>query len=339
MTLRPIAFLLILTAAVVAQAPTIGIVDLYGVRRLQPEKLRNAIGVASGDPVPASKADLEEKVESLPDVVRSEVTAHCCEQGKVVLYIGVEEKGAPHFDYHDVPDGEAALPEYVVENYRGFLVAVSRAGAAGKLAEDLSKGHSLMANNDVRQFQDRFSIHAELHLEKLREVLRTSSNPESRAVAAHLLGYAQNKRVVINDLQYALRDPDENVRSNALRALSAIAVLGQSDAELGIKVAPTWFVEMLHSIVWSDRYQAARALVRLTEHYDPGTIELLRERAVQPVVEMARWKHLPHALPAFFLAGRMAGIEDREIEAAWLRADRDSVLSRLTASLSTSSTR
>jgi hypothetical protein len=337
--LRGIAFLLVLAAAVIAQAPIIGIVDFYGIRRLHPEKLRSQVGLASGDTMPASKAELEERVEAIPDVVRSEVTASCCEAGKIVLYIGVEEKGAPHFIYHDLPSGEAALPDYVVENYREFLKAVDRAGAQGSLVEDFSRGHSFIAHSAVRPFQERFLIHCELYLDKLREVLRTSSSGEARAVAAHLLGYAPNKRTVINDLQYALRDPDENVRSNAVRALTAIAVLGQSDAELGIKVAPTWFVEMLHSIVWRDRYQAARALVRLTEKRDAGTIELLRERAVEPVIEMARWKHLPHALPAFFLAGRMAGIQDKEIEEAWVRGDRDSVIARLTASLSTSDKR
>jgi hypothetical protein len=336
MTLRPIILLPLLALASAAQAPVIGIVDLYGVRRLQPDRLRSEIGVSAGDPMPASKADLEEKVESVAEVVRSEVTAHCCDAGKIVLYIGVEEKGAPHFNYHDVSTGETALPDYVIENYRNFLSAVRRAGAAGKLAEDLSRGHSLIANREVRHFQDRFLIHAELYLDKLREVLRTSSNAESRAVAAHLLGYAPNKRVVIDDLQYALRDPDDTVRSNAVRALSAIAVLGQTDSELGIKIAPTWFVEMLHSIVWNDRYRAAQALARLSEHRDPGTIELLRERAVEPVIEMARWKHLPHALPAFFLAGRMAGMEDKDIEDAWLRGDRESVIARLNASPSTS---
>ena len=339
MALRPTALLLLWGVASAAQVPVIGIVDLYGVRRLEPEKLRRVIEVTADDPMPASKADLEERVEAFPGVVRSEVTAHCCDAGKIVLYVGVEEKGAPHFGYHDVPTGEVILPDYVVENYREFLRTVSRAGVAGKLAEDLSQGHSLMANRDVRPYQDRFLIHAELYLDKLREVLRKSSIDEARAIAAHLLGYARNKRVVIDDLQYALRDPDDTVRGNALRALSAIAVLGQTDAELGIKVAPTWFVEMLHSIVWNDRYRAAQALVLLTESRDPAAIELLRERAAEPVMEMVQWKHLPHALPAFFLAGRMAGFEESEIEAAWLRGDREPVIARLSASLSTSGKR
>ena len=331
--------LLLVSAAAFAQAPVIGVVDFYGIRTLQPEKLRKEIGLEAGDRMPASKADLEERVEAFDGIVRSAVTAHCCEAGKVVLYIGVEERGAPHFDYHDVPTGKAALPDYVAENYREFLAAVRRAGAAGKLAEDLSRGHSLIAHRDVRPFQDRFLIHAELYLEKFREVLRTSSNDEFRAVAAHLLGYAPNKRVVIDDLQYALRDPDERVRSNAVRALTAIAVFGQTDVELGIRVAPTWFVEMLHSIDWNDRSRAVQALLQLTESRDLATIELLRERAAEPVMEMALWKHLPHALPAFFLAGRMAGMEEKAIEEAWLRGDREPVITRLSVSLSTSGKR
>ena len=55
----------------------------------------------------------------------------------------------------------------------------------------------------------------------------------------------------------------------------------------------------------------------------------IRERALDSVVEMARWKTLRYALPAFILAGRMAGMGQKEIEAAWTAGDRDSVLQRL----------
>jgi len=44
------------------------------------------------------------------------------------------------------------------------------------------------------------------------------------------------------------------------------------------------------------------------------------------LTEMARWKHLPHALPAFILLGRMAGRSESEIQAAWAKGEREIVL-------------
>jgi hypothetical protein len=40
---------------------------------------------------------------------------------------------------------------------------------------------------------------------------------------------------------------------------------------------------------------------------------------------MARWHDLQHALPAFILAGRLAGLDENQIKAAWV-GDRESVL-------------
>jgi hypothetical protein len=44
------------------------------------------------------------------------------------------------------------------------------------------------------------------------------------------------------------------------------------------------------------------------------------------LTEMARWKTLAHALPAFLLVGRIEGIPEAEIYDAWNRSDRDAVL-------------
>jgi hypothetical protein len=46
---------------------------------------------------------------------------------------------------------------------------------------------------------------------------------------------------------------------------------------------------------------------------------------------MARWKHLPHALPAFILVGRLAGMPEKEIQAAWNKEQRESVIKRALA--------
>jgi hypothetical protein len=147
-----------------------------------------------------------------------------------------------------------------------------------------------------------------------------------------VIGYAPDKRAVINDLQYALQDPDDAVRANSVRSLKAIAVLAQKQPALGIKIEPTWFVEMLNSIVLSDRVQSADALVVLTDNHAPAPLDLMRERALTSLVEMARWKTLRYALPPFLLVGRIAGMEDAEIQQSWAKGDRETVIKKALAS-------
>jgi hypothetical protein len=87
-------------------------------------------------------------------------------------------------------------------------------------------------------------------------------------------------------------------------------------------------VELMNSVVWSDRHNASLALLTLTDRTNDATLQLLRERALPSVIEMAQWHDLEHALPGFMLAGRLAGMSDEEIKAAWANGDREEVLKR-----------
>jgi hypothetical protein len=331
-SLRPTLCSLILVATAAAQAqpaitgPRIGVIDFYGVHRVPVEKLRKTLKLVEGDLLPSSKTSVEESLEQVPGVVAARLTGACCESGKAILYVGIEEKGGPHFDYHPEPEGNVELPERIHMAYAQFLRAAEVAGRTGDVDEDLSKGHSLFANEQVRAAQERFLDLAAENLDVLKKVVRESADEERRAIAAYVLQYAPDKTKVVNDLQYALQDPDETVRSNAVRALGALAVLAIKNPDAGLKVSPTWFVEMLNSIVWTDRNNAAVVLVNLTENRDPAVLDLLRDRALTSILEMAAWKHLPHALPGFILAGRMAGFPEKEIQDLWSAGQRDAVI-------------
>lgn len=312
-----------------AQAPRVGIVDFYGLREVREQKVREALGVKEGDPLPASKSDVEERLESVAGVVRARLEAVCCDAGKAILYVGIEEKGAPHFDFRTPPAGEAALPREVIDAYEEFLTLLETAARIGDTGEDLSRGHALSYNSRLRGVQERFLILAEEHEQALREVLRNSADEGQRATAAHLLGYAPVKRRVADDLQAAMQDSGDSVRNNAMRALIAFAALAGKDPEQGIRVSPTWFIEMLNSIIWTDRNKAAMALAGLTEKRDPNVLAQIRERALPSLIEMARWKSLGHALPAFLILGRLAGASETEIESAWTKGEREAVIGRL----------
>jgi hypothetical protein len=311
-------------------APRIGVVEIYGAHRVSLQKIRSTLGVTEGGSLPASKGNLEDKLDKIPGVVASRLEAACCLDGKTILYVGIEERGAPHIEFHPDPDGTITLPSELTENYAEFLEAVSQSVRRGRKGESLNAGYSLMEDSAAREKQQKFLALAAKYLPTIHTVIRNARDPEQRGMAAYVLQYAprseRTNTQVVNDLQFALQDVDDTVRANAIRALTAMYVGTKLHPEQAVVIRPTWFVELLNSLAWSDRHNASVALVEMTEKRDEDTLQLIRERALPSVLEMARWHDLSHALPAFILAGRLAGLEEDRIREAWVGPDREQVL-------------
>jgi hypothetical protein len=311
--------------------PRVAIVQIYGAHKVPVEKIRKALGAQEGDPLP-SREEAEDRIDKLSGVVASRIEAACCEGRGMVLYVGIEEKDAPHFEFHPAPAGDIALPIELQGNYRTFLDAVAESIHGNTADEDLTNGYSLMADSQCRELQQAFIPFVERDLNLLDRVIRESADPEQRTMAAYLLQYGprgpRTSKIILDALQYALQDQEDSVRENAIRSLEAIAVGAKLHPEQEIHVEPTWFIELLNSVVWSDRHNASLALVDLTESRDPDTLTLLRQRSLGSVLEMARWRDLQHALPAFILAGRLAGVSEKQIQQFWVSGDREPVLEK-----------
>ena len=314
-----------------AQAPKTGDINFYGLRKLTPDKILSTLELKAGDPLPPSKGDLEDHLELMPGVAAARVEAVCCDGGERHPVHRHRGAGLAAFRYAagSVRHGEPARrPDGGVPEYMG---AVERAAQLGNASEDLTAGESRMADPEARRLQEQFASLAVDHIDVLRDVLHNGAEPEERAVAAALIGYAPKKDQVIKDLQFAMQDAEPAVRANAVRAMMAIAVLAQKRPELGLRIEPTWMVEMLNSIVLGDRQQAALALVTLTEQRNAATLDLIRARALPALVEMARWKTLRYALPAFLLVGRTAGVPEQELLDQWRQGDRETAIQKATA--------
>lgn len=307
----------------------IGVIDFYGVRNVSVAKLRAALSVKEGEPLPPSKGAIEDRLMAIPGVVQAHLEAVCCEGGLPILYVGIEERGAPHFEWKEPPQGEVSLPEELSTAYAAFLEAFNSAVRSGSLGEDLRQGHALSSDPDARAIQESFIPMAKVNLAILRNVLGNSADEGQRAAAAYILGYAPVKEAVINDLQGALRDPDSGVRSVAVHALTAMAVKSRFDPDGPLKVSATWFIEMLHSLDWSDRTKALAVLQILTDTRDFAVLAQMREKAMPELVEMARWKSLLHALPAYVLVGRMADVTEAKIQESWSSGDREFAIKEL----------
>lgn len=310
-------------SSALAQAPVVGDIEFYGLRSVGPERILKEAGIRKGDPIPPSKGALEDKIAAISGIVLARVEAICCEGRDALLFIGVEERGAVHASFRSAPAGDATLPADLVDAYGEFLTAVQRAAARGSAAEDLTAGHSLMADPAARALQQRFLAFASEHLDLLRSVIAGGSEPDQRAIAAAVIAYAPDKASVVNDIQAALQDPEEPVRANAIRALNAFAVAG-------VRFSPTWLVELLNSVVMSDRVESVRTLLTVTDKASPETLQTIRDRALLSVVEMARWHSPRYALPPFLLTARLAGVSDEEAQSVWKRGDRESVIQKAT---------
>jgi hypothetical protein len=307
----------------------VGSIEIYGARKASLEKIRAAIGAKPGSPPPA-RQDVEDRVDKVPGVVASRAEAACCIDKRMVLYVGIEDADGPHVDYHPEPQGTETLAQDILDNYHAFLESLP-VSIRGKTAdEDFTAGYSLIADSETRAIQEKFRPLVARDLLLIDRVLRDSADPEQRTAAAYILQYTprgpHTTKIMVDALQYALRDRDENVRGNAMRALKAVAIGAKLHPNQEIRLEPTWYIELMNSIVFSDRRDAALALVNLTENRDAAALDLLRARALDSVIEMARWHDLKAALPAFILAGRLAGLEEKAISEAWVSGDRDPVL-------------
>ena len=129
-----------------------------------------------------------------------------------------------------------------------------------------------------------------------------------------------------------------SAKSAAASSVGSAGVIVLDDrccmVQLGIRISPTWFVEMLNSIVLSDRTHATLALINLTDSRTAATLDLLRERALHSLVEMAQWNSLRYALPAYILLGRVGGLSEPQIQTSWTKGDRAAMVLQVVGSSS-----
>lgn len=320
--LLPAAF----AAPAAAQMPPIAVIDLYGVRSVDAARVRDALMLSPGDALPDSLGPMQRRIEAVPGVAEAHVSFVCCEAGGAIVYVGVVEDGTDALEFAPEPTGAVRLPARVVaagDSLQSAMMAAVQRGAAG---EDDSEGHSLMEDSAARAIQLRYVGFAVRDSALLRDVLAHASAADQRALAAQVLAYAPDKRDVVPALLAALRDPSPEVRNNAVRALAVIAGYARDRDVAGLDVPLEPFVALLSSPIWTDRNKAAFALMQLVQPGDDAALRLLRERAMAPLVDMARWQASGHAVVGALLLGRIAGMSDAETFAAFQAGDREAIV-------------
>ena len=145
-------------------------------------------------------------------------------------------------------------------------------------------------------------------------------------------GYVADKQSVVDDLVDAMGDPSEDVRNNAMRALVVFTKMKPMAAQKVPRIPSDPFIGLLNLLAWTDRNKSSLALMELSESRDPGLLAKLKKEAMQPLIDMARWKNEGHAMPGLLILGRIAGWSDEEVRAAWGRGERERVIAAALAS-------
>ena len=92
---------------------------------------RTALALQEGDPAAQDRArdkSVEQRLEKLPAVEHARLTWVCCNEGKAILFVGIQEKGAPQLTFRSLPTKRVSLPAEAVALNRRFDEAL-QAGA------------------------------------------------------------------------------------------------------------------------------------------------------------------------------------------------------------------
>lgn len=294
-------------------------IEFFGYKGLDMEALRKAVPLHKGDSVSdGTKKLIREAITAAIGKEPTDVAVICCdEQRDRLIFIGLPGGSYKPFAYNPEPRGEARLSAQIVSLYDRLFQALEAAVLKGGEAaqEDDSKGYALIKDPKARSLQLEERRYAIQHEDELLRVLEASSDVEHRRVASDALGYARQSRRQVRALLQAARDPDDDVRNNATRALG---VLLRSGSKVAREIPPDTFIEMMNSGAWTDRNKAAAVLEPLTARRNPAVLSKMRAGAIDSLVEMASWRRSGHAYDARLLVGRIAGLPEEQLaKLAW----------------------
>jgi len=318
MTLRAALFVTLALCSVSAfsqdQQKSLGSVDFFGYKGLDTPAIRAAIPLREGDPFPG-KRSREAWKESVTEVVTkvlgrapTDISFVCCDQdGNYMLYIGLPGSSFAPVPFHAAPKGQERLPSTLLSSLDKAEDAFVKAVLSGHGGEDRSQGYSLMLDPDARAKQLAFRDEVLKQEDTVFRVLASSSSADQRRMAAEALGYANRSGRQIEALVDASLDPDDSVRNNAIRALG---VLVDAFLEVAGQIPVEPYISLLSSGSWEDHNKASGLLASMSRTRDPRLLASLRNpRALDSLVEIARWRNPGHAYYAVMILAAIAGIE------------------------------
>ena len=295
----------------------IGQIDFFGTLGIDVQKVRSELNVLEGeefseDKISALRDRINRAIELSVGHVSTDVSPVCCDDHQnLIVYVGLGGRNTVRIPVLDAPTGSTCLPTRAINLYDQAMDAVKEAVMKGNAGEDDSRGYSLSNDPGLRARQLAMHNYALAHERTLKRALQGCKTPEHRRAAAEILGYARRSAGQVAALVRATHDGDPDVRNNALRALW---VLAMASVEASAEIPGQDFVDMLNSGNWHDRNKAGALLASLTVVRPRPLLERLRTTALPSLIEMAQWENPGHAYSSRVLLGRIAGLDDAQIQ-------------------------
>lgn len=325
--------LLISSFAATAQPSQISIIDFYGLRKVKEQEVLKALQVKPGDSIGRiDKGAMIGRLLSMTGVQDAHIAMICCDdkEAKWMIFVGIAEQKPTGGRYYAEPERKVTLPDEMIDAYVEFLQKVQEAVMNGQASEDNTAGHSFMNYPPAKPVQEKMIAYAQKNVALLKDVLRNAAQARHRQAAAWMIAYAADKKEIAEHLLYAVRDPDEEVRNNATRALGTIVSYANKNPGTGIHIPAEPFIAMANSLVWTDRNKGVWVLMSLTEGRPPALMKQLKEQALASLIEMARWKNDGHAMMSYMVLGRVAGMKEEEIIKTFNEGKREEVIGKIT---------
>ncbi len=312
-----LVFPLVFCCSAFAQSFKIGTLDMYGNRKTISTVILQHLKFKIGDSINHDNFKPEQiaaQLEKIPGIKHATVNPICCDtNNNMMLYIGIGENDSFIFKHRYAPSQNFRLTATMMKTYQNFTRQSELAVQSGQSSEDDSLGYSMASFQPARKEQQQFVLFARNNFALLAEVLKHSKYANHRAAAADIIAYSLNRKSVVDNLIYATDDADEEVRNNAIRALSVLAGYLNAHQELKITIPGQPFIKMLNSIVWTDRNKGSMLLMQLTQKRNDGLLQKIKQQALPSIIEMAGWQDRNHAFPSFLILGRIAGIDNEQL--------------------------
>ena len=300
-----------------AQIVRIGSIDIYGNRNISSDTILKYAKISEGDSITRQyllNRNIEKNIQTIKGVKVAKTTLVCCDKnGNYHLFVGIAETDSNILSHRARPKLRIKLPEKYTNAYKQFSSRLSDAIQAGQATEDWTYGHSIINYPPARRIQEKYRDWADEDFAMLSKVLRTSAYAEQRATAAQIIAYHFDKGKVMPDLMYAIIDESDEVRNNAIRAIAIIAFYASEHPDKKIRIPYLPFIRLINSVFWSDRNKGLSVLMQLTQSRDPEILQKLKDRSLPALKEMAVWKSPVHAMPAYVILGRIAGLPEQDI--------------------------
>ena len=323
------------------QSMEVGVIDFYGPRSDDME-LRSCLpfreyDTIELDSIASSLTTLSKYKQTLldcfkraqPNIKQVDLAFVCCvnQDNKWIVYVGVDTTLIKRSE--DNKTSDIKLPGEITSVYDSLMNLLIVAVQLGEADEDYSDGHSLMKYLPARKLQEEFVKFADIHLNLVREVLKTSIYSNQRAVAATVIGYYHDKAEIINELLEAVSDSDNEVRNNAIRAIGIITEYAQSRPDLKIEIPADPFIALMNSVQWSDRNKSVSVLRVLSSSNDEKLLAKLKSEALESLVDMARWKSEGHSYTGYLILGRIAGWSEEALNFDSFRKNKSELMNKL----------